>query len=96
MTGRVLRGAVVGASSLLGKELAEELNDSAAAWDLTLLDTAEAGGQITSAGDEALMIQPVSVEAMAGMDVVFSSPVRQRRRGSSGKRRTLQGRVWST
>jgi aspartate-semialdehyde dehydrogenase len=71
MTGRVLRGAVVGASSLLGKELAEELNDSAAAWDLVLLDTAEAGGQITSAGDEALMIQPVSAEAFAGMDVVF-------------------------
>ena len=72
MAGRVLRGAVVGASTLLGKELAEELNDSkAAVWDLTLLDGPEAGGQITSAGDEALVIQPVSAEAFAGVDVVF-------------------------
>lgn len=72
MAGRVLRGAVVGASTLLGKELAEELNDSkAAAWDLTLLDVPEAGGQIASAGDEALVIQPVSAEAFAGVDVVF-------------------------
>jgi len=72
MAGRVLRGAVVGASTLLGKELAEELNDStAAAWDLTLLDGPEAGGQITSAGDEALVIQAVSAEAFAGIDVVF-------------------------
>ncbi len=62
----------MGASSLLGKELAEELNGSAtAAWDLTLLDAAEAGGQITSAGDEALVIQPVSAEAFEGVDVVF-------------------------
>jgi aspartate-semialdehyde dehydrogenase len=72
MAGRRLRGAVVGASTLLGKELAEELSDSAtAAWDLTLLDTAEAGGQITSAGDEALVIQTVSAGAFEGVDVVF-------------------------
>jgi aspartate-semialdehyde dehydrogenase len=62
----------VGASTLLGKELAEELNASkTVAWDLTLFDGADAGGQITSAGDEALVIQPVSAEAFAGMDVVF-------------------------
>ena len=72
MAGRFLRGAVVGASTLLGKELAEELNASTTvAWDLRLLDGADAGGQITSAGDEALVIQPVSVEAFAGLDVVF-------------------------
>ena len=72
MAGRVLRGAVVGASSLLGKELAEELNGSSAVvWDLTLLDGAEAGGQITSAGDEALVIQTVSAAAFEGVDVVF-------------------------
>jgi aspartate-semialdehyde dehydrogenase len=72
MAGRILRGAVVGASTLLGKELADELNDSGlGAWELTLLDAAEAGGQITSAGDEALVIQPVSAEAFEGIDVVF-------------------------
>lgn len=72
MAGRVLRGAVVGASTLLGKELAEELNNSAlATWDISLLDTAESDGQITAAGDEALVIQPISAEAFSGVDVVF-------------------------
>lgn len=72
MAARFLRGAVVGASTLLGKELAEELNSSTTtAWDLTLLDGVDAGGQITSAGEEALVIQPVSAEALARIDVVF-------------------------
>jgi aspartate-semialdehyde dehydrogenase len=72
MAGRAWRGAVVGASPLLGKELAEELNDSdAVVWELTLLDGPEAGGQITAAGDEALVIQTVSAEAFSGIDVVF-------------------------
>ena len=39
MAGSVLRAAVVGASTLQGKELAEEIGGSAAAaWDLRLLD----------------------------------------------------------
>jgi aspartate-semialdehyde dehydrogenase len=72
MAGKILRSAVVGASTLLGKELAEELNDgSAGVWDLTLLDTEESGGTITAAGDEAMVIQPLSAESFAGMDVVF-------------------------
>jgi aspartate-semialdehyde dehydrogenase len=72
MAGKIVRGAVVGASTLLGKELAEELNGATAAvWDITLLDAEDAGGTITAAGDEALVIQPVSVDALAGMDVVF-------------------------
>lgn len=72
MAGRILRGAVVGASSLLGKELAEELSKATAVvWDLTLLDTEEAGGQMTAAGDEAMVIQPISAEAFSGIDVAF-------------------------
>jgi len=72
MAVRRLRGAVVDASTLLGKELAEELNDSTAAvWDLTLLDGAEVGGQITSAGEEVLVIKTVSADAFEGIDVVF-------------------------
>ena len=39
---RTLRAAIVGASTLLGRELAEQLNDAAAAWDLTLLDSEDA------------------------------------------------------
>lgn len=72
MAERLLRGVIVGASSLLGRELAEELNQSPlAAWDLSLLDAAETGGRIASAGDEALVIQPVTAEAFNGKDVVF-------------------------
>jgi aspartate-semialdehyde dehydrogenase len=72
MAGRMLRGAIVGAASLLGKELAEELKDTKGVeWDLTLLDAGDIGGQITSAGDEALMIQAVSADAFKGIDVVF-------------------------
>ncbi len=72
MAGRILRGAVVGASTLLGKELAEELKRATTVvWDLTLLDAEESGGQITAAGDEALVIQAISAEAFAGVDVAF-------------------------
>ncbi len=72
MDKKVIRGAIVGASTLLGKELAEELNGASdAAWDLTLIDAGDAGGTITSAGDEALVIQPLSRDAFAGADAVF-------------------------
>ena len=72
MSGKSLRGAVVGASTLLGKELAEELNSATnAVWDITLLDAENAGGTITSAGDEALIIQTVSALSFVGIDVVF-------------------------
>jgi aspartate-semialdehyde dehydrogenase len=72
MAERRWRGAVVGASTLLGKELAEELSKSTkAGWELTLLDAAAAGGQMTSAGDEVLVIQTVSAESFEGVDVVF-------------------------
>ncbi len=72
MAGRKLRAAVVGAGTLLGKELAEELNRAKnVVWDLTLLDAVEASGQITVAGDEALVIQPVSADSFAGIDVAF-------------------------
>jgi aspartate-semialdehyde dehydrogenase len=71
MNGTV-RGVIVGASTLLGKELAEELVSSAGAvWDLTLLDDSGSAGQMTSAGDEALVIQPVTPDAFDGADIVF-------------------------
>ncbi len=72
MAGKTWRGAVVGASTLLGKELAEELNGATdALWDITLLDAEDAGGTITAAGDEALVIQPVAADSFVGIDVVF-------------------------
>ena len=77
MAGRILRAAIVGASTLLGKELADELNAAATvAWDIKLLDAALAdagvtGGQMTAAGDEVLLIQTIEPGAFDGMDVVF-------------------------
>ncbi len=72
MAGKILRGAVVGASTLLGKELADELNGASdAVWDITLLDAEDAGGTITAAGDEALVIQPIAADSFVGIDVVF-------------------------
>lgn len=65
------RIAVVGASSLAGKELSDALADSPlAACDFVLLDEEDAG-QMTTAGDEATFIQKIDEESFAGVDFVF-------------------------
>jgi aspartate-semialdehyde dehydrogenase len=77
VAGRILRAAIVGASTLLGKELADELNAATTVvWDLKLFDAeladaGVAGGQVTAAGDEVLLIQTITPGAFDGMDVVF-------------------------
>jgi len=54
MTNREYRIGIVGASSLVGKELSEELGASSlAASDFVLLDEEDAAGQLTAAADEA-------------------------------------------
>jgi aspartate-semialdehyde dehydrogenase len=71
MAGKSVRAVIVGATSVLAKELAEQLTESTAAmWDLTLLDSG-ADGQVTAAGDEALVVMPVDAAGFAGADVVF-------------------------
>lgn len=73
MAGKILHAAVVGASTLLGKELLDEINDSSAvAWDLKLLEEGDdVEGQLTAAGDEALVLHALNHEAFAGLDLVF-------------------------
>lgn len=66
-----LRGVIVGASTLLGKELVEELNSSGADWDLRLVDATDPGGQLVAGGDEALVIQPLTPDVFEGRDVAF-------------------------
>lgn len=68
-----IHAAVVGASSVLAKELLEELNNSpAAAWDMRLLDDAEGEEtQLSAAGDEAILIQPLHRDALDNMDLIF-------------------------
>src|SRR5271156_6983290 len=72
MTNRVYRIGIVGAASLAGKELSEELAASLlAASDLVLLDVEDAAGQVTSAADEVSFIQRLEKSSFDRMDFVF-------------------------
>jgi aspartate-semialdehyde dehydrogenase len=69
---KIIRAAIVGASGILGKELADELNASpVATWDLALFDAGDASGQVTAAGDEPMVIQEIGPVSFVGVDVVF-------------------------
>jgi aspartate-semialdehyde dehydrogenase len=69
---RPYRIAIVGASSLAGKELGDTLAESSlAASDVVLLDDEEMAGQVTTAGDEVTFIQKIDAVSFAGMDFVF-------------------------
>lgn len=71
MAGKPVRALIAGAGSALGKELAEVLSGSeTAVWDITLADVDEAGN-VTSAGDEALVVSKLDSSSFAGADVVF-------------------------
>ncbi len=66
------RIGIVGAGSLLGKELAEELQDSLlAASDFLLFDDDEVPGQLAAAGDEAAILQRVEPGSFARLDFIF-------------------------
>src|ERR1700748_3053382 len=66
-----LRGVVVGASTLLGKELIEELNTSETGWDLRIADTGDTSGQLLAGGDEALVVQSLTPDIFEARDVAF-------------------------
>lgn len=66
------RIAIVGASSLSGKELADELGASLLATsDIVLLDDEEVTGQVAVAGEEVAVIQPIDAASFERMDFVF-------------------------
>ena len=72
MTDREYRIGIVGASSLVGKELSDELAASSlAASDLVLLDVEDTAGQITAAADEVSFIQRLEASSFDRMDFVF-------------------------
>ena len=72
MTNREYRIGIVGASSLVGKELSEELGASSlAASDFVLLDDEDAAGQLTAAADEVAFIQRLEASSFERMDFVF-------------------------
>jgi aspartate-semialdehyde dehydrogenase len=66
------RIGIVGANSLLGKELADELQESLlAASDFVLFDDEDASGQVTAVGDEPAVIQQIEPGSFDRMDFVF-------------------------
>ena len=66
------RIAIAGATSLLGKELAEELQQGAfAAATVILLDEGEAEGKLEEVADEVTFIQKIEAAAFEGADYVF-------------------------
>jgi aspartate-semialdehyde dehydrogenase len=72
MTNGMYRIGIVGASTLAGKELSDELGESLlAASDIVLLDDEDAAGQVTAAGDEVAFIQRLEASAFDQMDFVF-------------------------
>ena len=66
------RIGVVGATSLMGKELSDELQESLlAASDFVLFDEDDALGQVAAVGDEAAFVQKIEADSFNGMDFVF-------------------------
>ncbi|WP_348266264.1 Asd/ArgC dimerization domain-containing protein [Edaphobacter paludis] len=72
MANGIYRIGIVGASSLVGKELTDELGESLlGASDFVLLDEDEAAGQVTATGDEVSFIQRLEASSFDRMDFVF-------------------------
>lgn len=66
------RVAIVGASSIAGKELAESLAESPlAAARTALLDEEGVAGQIAATGDDISVVQKVDADSFDGVDFVF-------------------------
>lgn len=64
--------AIVGASTLLGRELKDALSESPlAAASFSLLDEADAQGQLDQVGDEVTVIQAISENSFDNMDFTF-------------------------
>jgi aspartate-semialdehyde dehydrogenase len=68
----VYKIAIVGASTLLGRELKEALSESPLAGaNFALLDEEEAQGQLDQVGDEVTIVQTVGVDAFERVDFTF-------------------------
>jgi aspartate-semialdehyde dehydrogenase len=68
----VYKIAIAGASTLVGRELKEALEESALATaSFALLDEEDARGQLDQVGDEIAVIQAIGVDAFDGMDFTF-------------------------
>ena len=81
------RIAVIGASSLLGKEIGDEIAESPlAAANTVLLDTEEAGGTLEAIGDEAAFLQTLEPAALENLDVaIFADAAMLREHGQTAR-----------
>lgn len=68
MKSGIFRVAIVGASTLKGKELADVLNDRGFPGDVRLLDDDESLGQLEAVGDEMTFVQSVGRDQFDGVD----------------------------
>jgi aspartate-semialdehyde dehydrogenase len=72
MSRTAYRIAVVGAATLLGKEIGDEIAESPLATATTiLLDTEDESGTLEAIGDEASFIQPLEAAALENLDVAI-------------------------
>src|ERR1700686_4655585 len=72
MTNKTYRIAIVGASSLVGKELGDALSESTlGASSFTLLDEEQLAGNVAAAGDEISFIQKIDASSFEGKDLVL-------------------------
>jgi aspartate-semialdehyde dehydrogenase len=72
MSNKTYRIAIVGASSLLGKELGDALSESPlGASSFTLLDEEQLAGNVAAAGDEISFVQKIDATSFEGKDLVF-------------------------
>jgi aspartate-semialdehyde dehydrogenase len=68
----VYKIAIVGASTLVGRELKEALSESPlAAANFTLLDEEQAHGQLEQVGDEIAVVQPIMPDSFERVDFTF-------------------------
>jgi len=68
----VYKIAIIGASTLLGRELKDALSDSPlAAATFVLLDEEEAQGQLDQVGDEVTVVQAVAADSFERVDFAF-------------------------
>jgi aspartate-semialdehyde dehydrogenase len=72
MTKNIYKVAIVGASSLAGKELSEALGESAfAASEFVLLDAEDAAGKLETVADDVTFVRKLEAESFDGADFVF-------------------------
>lgn len=64
--------AIVGAASLLGRELQDLIRDEKLHWNLRLLSAeAEGAGTLTAVGEDATYLEPITAEALKQSGVAF-------------------------